>query len=363
MVSARKFQSDTAAILPVLVLAGCSQGGPAGQAGETVDLRLAETIEVGPADEKAEAIVAAANAFLATLSDEQRQAATYEFSDNTQRARWSNFPTSFVTRGGIMRKDLNETQLAALDVLLNEVLSADGARNVRFQMAADDTLVNGNSGPSADFGSGFYYVAFLGEPSTTAPWMFQFGGHHLALNVTLVGAKASFSPMLTGGQPLTVNYEGQQVYITRKEVEAAQAFLASLTPEQRAQAIRGDEAINILLGPGEYGTKLAAEGVKGADLTDAQRALLLAVIEARMGQFNARDAALKMAQVRNGLDDTYFGWWGPSEPFGAAYFRISGPRIAMEYGPQSLGGDAAEHAHNMYRDPTNDYGAGWVAAR
>ena len=359
MIFSPKFLPVAAAML----ITGCSQGGPGGEAGETVDLKLAQTIEVGPADEKAEAIVTAATAFLATLSDEQRKAATYEFNDNTQRALWSNFPTSFVARGGIMRKDLNATQLAALDALLNEVMSADGARNARLQMAADDTLVGGNGGPAADFGSGFYYVAFLGEPSTASPWMFQFGGHHLALNVTLVGAKASFSPMLTGGQPLTVEFEGQKVYITRKEVEAAEAFLASLTPEQKAQAIRGDEAINILLGPGEYGTTLAPEGVKGADLTDAQQTLLLAVIEARVGQFNARDAAAKMAQVRNGIGDTYFGWWGPVEPFGAAYFRIAGPRIALEYGPQSLGGDATEHAHNMYRDPTNDYGAGWVAAK
>lgn len=359
----RSFHAFGLVILPTLLLAACSQGGPGMNDGEMVDLKVAKSIEIGPADEKAEAIVTAAKAFLATLSAEQRQTATYAFDDNAQRAKWSNFPTSFVTRGGIMRKDLNETQLAALDALLAEVMSADGARNARLQMAADDTLVNGNNGPAADFGSGFYYVAFLGEPSVTSPWMFQFGGHHLALNVTLVGPKASFSPMLTGGQPLTVEFEGQKVYITRKEVEAARAFLASLSTEQKAQAIRGDEAINILLGPGEYGTTLAPEGVKGADLTDAQQALLLAVIEARVGQFNARDAAIKMAQVRNGIDDTYFGWWGPVEPFGAAYFRIAGPRIALEYGPQSMGGNATEHAHNMYRDPANDYGAGWVAAK
>jgi hypothetical protein len=27
-----------------------------------------------------------------------------------------------------------------------------------------------------------YYLAFVGTPSVTTPWMLQFGGHHLAIN-------------------------------------------------------------------------------------------------------------------------------------------------------------------------------------
>lgn len=345
----------------LVTCAACSGAG-GGPDGESVDLTIAEKVDVGPTDVKAQAIVSAAQAFLATLTNAQRRAIVYGFGDNEQRARWSNFPTSFVKRGGVMRKDLNAGQNAALDALLGQVLSAEGLRNARLQMAADDALVGG-TGPAADFGSQFYYVAFLGQPSTTSPWMLQFGGHHLAINATFVGSRASFSPMLTGGQPLTVQYEGQRVYITRKEVTAGQAFLASLNGAQRVKAIRGDQAINLLLGPGEHGTVVAPEGIRGAELNGRQKALLLAVVEARVGHFNARDVATKMAVVRADLPDTYFGWWGPTQPFGAAYFRVTGPRIVLEYGPQSMGDDdPAEHAHNMYRDPTNDYGAAWIAA-
>ena len=46
---------------------------------------------------------------------------------------------------------------------------------------------------------------------------------------------------------------------------------------------------------------------------------------------------------------------------GAAYFRITGPNLILEYAPQDLDGDPTDHAHNMYRDPTNDYGAAWLA--
>ena len=39
-----------------------------------------------------------------------------------------------------------------------------------------------------------------------------------------------------------------------------------------------------------------------------------------------------------------------------AYYRIQGPTLVIEYAPQPQGGDAAEHIHTIYRDPTNDYG-------
>lgn len=358
---------SNSARIALKLLAGCMfvascSGTHAQPSGEIVDLKISTSIEVGPADPKTKSVVGSAQAFLATLTDAQRRAVVYNFQDNRQRARWSNLPAGVVQRGGIMRKDLDTRQNAALETLLAQVLSAKGVRNARLQMAADDTLVRGTGGPN--FGSGFYYVSFLGEPSPEAPWTLQFGGHHLALNVTFVGARASFSPMLTGGQPLTVQDNEKPVYITREEVTAGQALLASLNPEQRKQAIRGAQPINILAGPGEFGAVIAPEGIRGSELTQAQKRLLLAVVEARVGHFNDRDAKVKMTSVQRAIDDTYFGWWGPASPAGAAYFRVTGPQIVLEYGPQSLrGGAYTEHAHNMYRDPTNDYGSAWIAAR
>lgn len=217
--------------------------------GETVGLEIPDTIAAQPVDATTEAIVSAAKAFLDTLSKAQRDAVVYAFDDNGQRARWSNFPVSFVKRGGIMRRDLNDAQKTAFDALLAKVLSPQGVRNARLQMAADDTLVSGN-GPPADFGSGYYYVAFVGEPVNDTPWMFQFGGHHLAINTTFAGPQASFSPMLTGGQSQSIKYEGQEVYITREETGAAQAFLDSLNTEQKKAAIRGSAPIDLLLGQG-----------------------------------------------------------------------------------------------------------------
>lgn len=337
------------------------------QGGDTqpppVDLALREGFVVPPADAQTEAVVAAAEAFLATLTDEQRDLALYDFADNAQRSTWSNFPEGLVVRGGVKRGDMTEDQLAALDALLAAALSADGVNNVALQMAADDALAAAEGGPGGlIFGSAYYYVSFLGEPSTSAPWMLQFGGHHLAVNATFNGPDASFAPMLTGGQPLQITYDGEEVFITERETAAAQALMDSLSAEQKAEAVRGATPINLLLGPGEDGTVIAPEGIKGSDLSDAQRTLLLAVIEARLGFINPDDFVAAMAAATAGIADTHFGWWGPEGTPGAAYFRITGPSLVLEYSPQDMGGDPTDHAHNMYRDPGNDYGAAWIEA-
>lgn len=355
-----------AGVLAVLIGAGASLPEAALAQGHSLQtppapITLKDGFEVPPADAKSEAIVEAATAFLDTLSADQREMAVFDFTDNTQRSNWSNFPHGPVQRQGVMRGDLSEAQLAALDALLAEVLSADGVANIRYQLAAEDTLPDeGEGGP--DFGSAYYFASFLGEPAGDAPWMFQFGGHHLAINATFFGPDASFSPMLTGGEPLRITADGGPVYITEAETAAAQALMDSLDQDQTAAAIRGDDPINLLLGPGEFGTAIAPEGIKGSDLTEAQRALLLAVIEARIGFINPDDFAAKMEQVRAGLDDTYFGWWGPTGIPGAAYFRVTAPALVMEYAPQAMDGDPTDHAHNMYRDPQNDYGVAWIGA-
>ena len=51
-----------------------------------------------------------------------------------------------------------------------------------------ETRPPGNGGPM--FGNDQYYISFLGTPSEKDPWMLQFGGHHLALNITVAGERA-----------------------------------------------------------------------------------------------------------------------------------------------------------------------------
>ena len=260
--------------------------------------------------------------------------------------------------------------------LLGTVLSEDGLRMVQEQMAADEVLkaqegggggvlsrlggALGLGGPGdLIFGSDEYYVSFVGEPSATDPWTLQFGGHHLGINATVVGADVTLAPSLTGGQPVRFTLDGQAVDIVVDEVTAAGALLGSLTEGQRAEAIRSTERADLVLGPGKDDLALQPEGLLGADMTEDQRTLLLALIEARLGMLNADDLAATMAPIEAGLDVTAFAWFGPDDPT-SAYWRVVGPTLVLEFAPQEMGGDPSNHLHNMYRDPTNDYGAAWA---
>lgn len=323
-----------------------------------VPFTIRDDIAVPQADEKTQAIVAAAQSFLDTLNDEQHAAALFAFDDREQRANWSNFPDPVVPRKGVMRGEMSEVQRLALDGLLAEVLSPAGMDNLRWQLAADDASDEGSDFPR--FGADYYYVAFLGEPAADAPWMLQFGGHHLAINATVVGPDISFSPMLTGGEPLHLTVDGGQVFITEAEVNAAGALWASLSPGQQGIAKRSERNGFLMLGPGEDSLKLAPEGLPGSAMNEGQKALFLTMIAARLGFFNADDFAAKMAQVEAELDQTFVGWWGGTEPGDTPYVRVTGPSIVLEYSPETQG-SSSDHAHNMYRDPSNDYGAAWIA--
>lgn len=137
-----------------------------------VEIALKDRFDVPEADARTTAIVAAAEAFLATLNADQRAAAVFPFDDNAQRSNWSNFPDGPVTRKGVMRGNLSAEQNAALDALLAQVLSSEGLRNVRLQLAGDDMLgaaASGGGAMPANFGSAYYLPPFWANRRSMRP--------------------------------------------------------------------------------------------------------------------------------------------------------------------------------------------------
>lgn len=321
-------------------------------------------------------IVKAANAFLSTLDQRQRQSVVYSFDDARQRARWSNLPTAVVPRGGIALKDMNPSQRAAVMALLSSALSHRGYEKVQQIMEGDEVnkttdqgggrgfrnLFGGGGG--GIFGKELYYISFLGTPSETAPWMLQFGGHHLALNFTIAGDRGVLTPTLTGAQPALYTLDGKTVRPLGQESDKAVVLFNALDDGQRKQAIIGSRMADLVLGPGQDGRKIQPEGLKASAMNDKQRAMLLDVISEWAGITHQSAAAARMAQLKADLNETWFAWSGPTNgTVGkniAAYYRIQGPHLVIEYAPQGMGGDASNHVHTMYRDPTNDYGFGMI---
>jgi hypothetical protein len=347
-------------------------------------------------------LVSATNAFLSTLDDKQRKSVLFAFDDEQQRQRWSNFPISIVPRAGLSMGELSPAQRAAAMSVVSAALSQRGFEKVQQIMDADEVLKTtegnqqgrgpggppqgrgpggpppgrgpdnrppgnggrgrGRGGPGGGlmFGKDLYYISILGTPSEKTPWILQFGGHHLALNITIVGERGILTPTLTGAQPALYTLNGKTVRPLGPESDKALALLNALDDKQRKQAILSFQMADLVLGPGQDGKTIQPEGLKASGMNDKQRAMLIDVMAQWAGIVHESEAATRMAELKAEINETWFAWSGPTTAAPgsniAAYYRVQGPHVVIEYAPQNMGGDPSLHVHTMYRDPTNDYG-------
>lgn len=294
--------------------------------------------------------VTKANAFLETLDAPQRGKVLFEFG-SAKKPSWSNLPVTMVPRNGLPLGELTKAQRAAALDAIAAVLSKEGFQKIVDIMNADDQLVRGNDNRMR-FGTDNYYLALFGTPSATKPWMLQFGGHHLGINVTIVGKAAVLTPTHTGTQPDSFTRDGKTVRPLGPENDLAFKLVNMLDAEQKKQAVLGDKPKNLVLGPGQDGKAIQPEGLKCAALKPDQRVALLELIGAWVHILPNDAATSRMASLKTQLDDTYFVWFGPTANGSAAYYRIQGPTLLIEYAPQG----STNHIHTIIRDPRNDYG-------
>jgi len=306
-------------------------------------------------------IVASAQAVVAALDAGSRAKVQFPF-EGPQKTKWSNLPSPMFAREGLRLADLTPAQRTAVTALLTTALSQDGYRKVMDIMRGDEVLKQNQSGRGAaaggrgggpQFGQDEYYLAFVGTPSLTSPWMLQFGGHHLAINLTMAGSQASMAPSLPAAQPATYTFEGRTVRPLGKENDKAFALINALNEAERKQAILPYSVSDLVLGPGQDGRTIQPEGIRASALAAPQQTMLLDLVREWTGIMNDSFAEPRMAEIRANLGDTYFAWSGATTNGSLAYFRIQGPTLVIEYAPQRT----VDHIHTIYRDPTNDYGA------
>ena len=265
-------------------------------------------------------------------------------------------------RNGLKIADMTPPQEKAALALLAVTLSKDGYQKAMAIVDADQDLETRSAatrkpGSPVRFGRGEFYVAILGKPSTTSKWMMQFGGHHLAINVTFAGQQNVLAPTHTGTQPATYTLDGRTVRPLGDENDKAFALINALNADQQKQAILGVEVRNLVLGPGVDGKTISPEGARVSTFTAGQRAMLVDLVREWVDILSDEAAAAKMKEVQAGLDETYFAWAGSTTNGSGAYFRIQGPTLLIEYAPQGPAASNTDHIHTIYRDPTNDYAA------
>ncbi|KAF7925183.1 hypothetical protein BELL_1167g00010 [Botrytis elliptica] len=323
------------------------------------------------------AIVDAANTLLGLLTAEQNASLVYPYEaagnatpvyfgsattggiagEQFGQSVWTNYPVGIVDRVGLARDNFTDTQEEAVLNLLRVMFSEDGYNKVQEIMNADQ--VEEDRGVDYEAGLGSYTLGFFGEPSLTSLWMIQFGGHHLGINMAMYGSKAVIAPLLTGCLP-AINNVTKRVLAAENDI--AFSLVGSLDDSLFAQANITHDVSTLTLGPGHDGEEYITEGVSVSLFTEAQQALVVDLVSEWAGLLNPVHYAPRLAEIKAGLNETYFAWSGPTtkedNQNGESYFRIKGPNLWVEYAPQTNDeyGDLRLHAHTIYRDQLRGYG-------
>lgn len=313
-------------------------------------LGLEELVHAGVRAGRAAKAIAAAQAFLGSLRDEQRARLRFEFED-AGRADWRFVPGD---RKGLALKELDEPQRRAAHELLGTLLSAQGYLKVVGIVDLENTLRELEHNDARD--PGRYWLAFYGEPGSAA-WLVRFEGHHVSLNIS--GREGEFeaaTPFFLGTNPACVASGPRAgLRILRREEELARELYLGLPETLRARAtLAGEVPEEVVLSPGRAGCFEKPEGLSFAELGPEARAQAWALIDEIVGDLAPEVGALERARLQSaGPEKLFFAWCGGTKDGERHYWRISGPQNAFEL--DNVQGNA-NHVHRLWRDRQRDLG-------
>jgi hypothetical protein len=309
-------------------------------------------------------VVCLAEAFKATLSSSQITTLQVDYSQ-TNAIKWSNLPCGATCRNGLQLSNLTTAQVtAALAVVeaATGTVANEGYSEIAQIRAADDVL--GTVASGGMYSSGIYFIAFLGTPSATGTWQLQFGGHHLAVNITYkAGEVVGATPMFEGIEPKSWTSSSTTYAPLSSEQSGMAAMLASLNATQLASAKLSATFGDVLLGPNEDGQFPATkQGLAVSSLTDAQKLLVLAAMKPWVQDADDATAASLLTIYENELNSTYIAYSGNATlATNADYVRIDGPSVWIEFVCQTgVVYPSQIHYHSVWRDHSRDYGASFT---
>ena len=305
-------------------------------------------------------IVCLVDALKAQLSTAQVNTLQLSYS-KTDAVKWSNFPQQLfnLKRVGINLGVLNATQIAYVKALVKEMAGSsvanEGWSEIQQILNADDYLntVNSNGG----YGSGNYYIAILGTPSTTGKFAIQFGGHHLAFQNTYNnGVLAGATPSFRGIEPIgSFTYNNTTNAPLEQEKNAFLAVLNSFSTTELAAAKLASATSDLVAGPQQENIPTTYSGVKCSTLTTSQKQLVLEAIKTYVN--DVANNADFLTTYTNELDNTYVSYTGNKTLAARGdYIRIHGPNVWIEWAVQPAIALPQAHIHSVWRDRSKDYG-------
>jgi hypothetical protein len=277
--------------------------------------------------------------------------------DDRDRLDWHYTPRS---RNGVALKELDARGRDAVHALLKTALSDAGYRKavniIELELVLREIETFGLMRDPER-----YHLTIYGSPDARAAWGWRFEGHHLSLNFTLAGDRATAdAPSFFGANPATVPRTArfgakQGLRVLGAEEDEARALLASLDEPQRREAVFDTRTYGDIVTTNAGRVDPAKPvGIAAAKLDEKQRAQLLRLIEIYAGSFEPGLAQARLARVREGGVETIrFGWAGATERGRPHYYRIQGAKFLIEYDASQNDGN---HVHTVWRDFSGDFG-------
>jgi hypothetical protein len=348
----------------------------------------------------------AASNFLESLDEEQRPMASWPFPADEERLRWYYTPTD---HGGLplsrMRPGQQQLAFKVLAAGLSRPAYVTACAIVGLENVLDE-LEGWSMRWERERGRdpGLYYLRVFGNPSGRQPWSWRWGGHHVSVNHLVVdgqvrastplflGADPALSPLLAGSElrPLGSTEDlGRELLASLDNAEAERAIVSPVAPfdlvsANRSRVADGDMPLKLPeIWRGRFGGVTGAfletlqqrleaglqireehleavrltrapKGIKGQDLSRAQRQMLKRIVAAHVNRLPDELAAVEIAKyTQEGLKRLFFAWAGGVQPGVPHYYRVQGPRLLIEYDNAQRAGN---HAHSVWRDPDGDFG-------
>lgn len=315
-----------------------------------------------PKGGKANAKVAleAATEFLASFSADQRAKLVFGWNSE-ERKKWSNLPAKIVTRAGLNFKQMTKAQRQLFFVFLSSSVGEAGYGRVADTMAAEGFLSTDPNAERYMWAPEYYWVSFYGDVKKDGKWGWQFGGHHLGINMSYdKGKYTSMSPSFLGTEPAFFTYKDVEYKsLVDMHLEGHQ-FYHALSAEQQKAADYPEIPDDVLTGPGKDGEIPNQVGLLGAKMSEAQQAKLIELIGKWVAVQPNEPYAARMAEIKGELDKTSFTWKGRYGKSAPAYYRIQGPNLIIEFLSITFNvGETAKnlgHYHSIYRNPKKEYG-------
>jgi len=292
--------------------------------------------------------------FLNALNSSQKTKCQFPF-DQLTRYNWHYVPADQSPRQGIAIKDLDSLQKRKAYTLLKNFLSDKGYQKTLDIMQLEYVLkalepTNPSRIPEN------YFIAIYGNPAKDSVWGWKFGGHHMALNFTIVDNQLAFAPFFFGSNPGQIKEgpdKGKKVL--KDEEDLGFELINALTKEQQTKAIFRTTAFadNVTTNVRTV-SALEPVGIAAQELNAAQKILLDKLIKTYLSSMPTKVAEIRMRRIKTeDMQAIRFGWAGALVAGQPHYYRIQGETFLIEFDNTQ---NNANHMHTVWRDFNGDFG-------